>query len=124
MARPRFSLNGDKELRAKLQQLARESRPKAMAALQVGALDIRNRAAENAPAKTGTLRRSITEQPAPGDELAYDIGTDLEYAPYVELGTMHMPPRAFLRGALDEAGPTAVESFAEAMRRFIDEVAD
>lgn len=45
---------------------------------------------------TGRLRGSISH--AHDDEAAY-IGTNVEYAPYVELGTYKMPGRPFLRNA-------------------------
>lgn len=45
---------------------------------------------------TGRLRGSISH--AIDDEAAY-IGTNVEYAPYVELGTYKMAARPFLRNA-------------------------
>lgn len=46
---------------------------------------------------TGRLRGSISH--AHDDKYAY-IGTNVEYAPYVELGTYRMAPRPFLRNAI------------------------
>ena len=46
---------------------------------------------------TGRLRGSISH--ATDEEAAY-IGTNVEYAPYVELGTHKMPARPFLRNAV------------------------
>lgn len=46
---------------------------------------------------TGRLRGSISH--AHDDEAAY-VGTNVEYAPYVELGTYKMAPRPFLRNAV------------------------
>lgn len=46
---------------------------------------------------TGRLRGSISH--AHDDENAY-IGTNVEYAPYVEFGTYRMPARPFLRNAV------------------------
>ena len=46
---------------------------------------------------TGRLRGSISH--AKDDESAY-IGTNVEYAPYVELGTYRMRARPFLRNAV------------------------
>lgn len=46
---------------------------------------VRNKAVLLCPVKTGALRNSIqVEQPAP---LTVTVGTNLEYAPYVEYGT-------------------------------------
>lgn len=46
---------------------------------------------------TGRLRGSITH--TTDDEYAY-IGTNVEYAPYVELGASRMAARPFLRNAV------------------------
>lgn len=58
------------------------------------------------PVDTGRLRASITEslqRDAAG--LVEVIGTDVDYAPYVELGTSRAPAQPFLRPALAaEAG--------------------
>lgn len=54
--------------------------------------------------QTGRLRSSITEELGQeGDELVERIGTDVVYAPYVELGTSRAPAYPFLRPALDAA---------------------
>lgn len=48
---------------------------------------------------TGNLRNSITHDVGT-DEVV--IGTNVEYAPYVELGTRKMKARPFLRNAISE----------------------
>lgn len=59
-----------------------------------------------APVDTGRLRSSI------GEELRQDagglveiVGTDVSYAPYVELGTRRMRAQPFLRPAAQQAMP-------------------
>lgn len=47
--------------------------------------------------RTGNLRNSITHTVV--DNAAY-VGTDMEYAPYVELGTIRMRPRPFIKPSL------------------------
>lgn len=47
---------------------------------------------------TSNLRNSITYEPVKSENAVY-IGTDVEYAPYVELGTRKKAARAFLRPA-------------------------
>lgn len=97
-------------------------------ALTAGGLEILNQAKENAPIISGTLRRSLhigghTDLPASPQYMSvsedagkYDdigkgetqpanvsikIGTNLEYAAPVELGTEDRPPNPFLRTAFD-----------------------
>lgn len=54
------------------------------------------------PVDTGRLRASITHRLGRDSEgLFVDVGTDVEYAPYVELGTSRMAARPYLRPALD-----------------------
>ena len=52
-----------------------------------------------APVDTGNLRNSITH--AQEDENTEVIGTNVEYAPYQELGTHKMAPHPFLRPAAE-----------------------
>ena len=48
--------------------------------------------------RTGALRNSISH--AYDADKAY-VGTNIEYAPYVEMGTSKMPPRPFIRPAVE-----------------------
>lgn len=50
------------------------------------------------PVDTGRLRNSITHTIDSGEKAAY-IGTNVEYAPYVEMGTSRMKEQPFLRPA-------------------------
>ena len=52
-----------------------------------------------APVDTGNLRNRITHEVDDGDPAAY-IGTNVEYAPYQELGTIHMAAQPFLKPAV------------------------
>lgn len=60
-------------------------------------------AKKEAPVDTGRLRNSIANA-VDADEKAVYIGTNVEYAPYVELGTSRMAARPFLRPAATEHG--------------------
>ena len=60
-------------------------------------------AKKNCPVDTGRLRNSISTAVDDSEEAAY-IGTNVEYAPYVELGTSRMAARPFLKPAATEHG--------------------
>ena len=62
-----------------------------------------NYAAKKCPVDTGNLRGSITHEVDTSDDAVY-IGTNVEYAPYVELGTSHQEAQPFLRPAASEHG--------------------
>ena len=51
-----------------------------------------------APVDTGNLRNSITHEVDDGESAVY-IGTNVEYAPYQELGTIHIKAQPFLKPA-------------------------
>ncbi len=66
------------------------------------AVKVESAAKRGAPVDTGRLRSSITHEiDDAGDRIVARIGTDVDYAPHVELGTSRMSARPFLRPALD-----------------------
>ena len=62
-----------------------------------------NYAAKKCPVDTDNLRGSITHEIDTSDNAVY-IGTNVEYAPYVELGTSRQKAQPFLRPAASEHG--------------------
>lgn len=73
------------------------------AALEEIGLLAENYAARKCPVDTGNLRGSITHEVDAGDNAVY-IGTNVEYAPYVELGTSRQKAQPFLMPAASEHG--------------------
>lgn len=57
------------------------------------------------PVDTGNLRNSVTHAVESGEDAVY-VGTNVEYAPYVEMGTSRTAAQPFLRPAATEHGPT------------------
>ena len=57
------------------------------------------------PVDTGNLRASITHQADYAAKKVY-IGTNVEYAPYVEMGTSKQTAQPYLRPAAQEHGST------------------
>lgn len=58
------------------------------------------------PVDTGRLRSSITEELRhDGEGLVEVVGTNVEYAAFVELGTVHSRAQPYLRPAAEAAKP-------------------
>ena len=72
--------------------------------LERRALQVERAAIRGCPVDTGRLRSSITHEIGQdGQGLLATIGTNVEYAPYVELGTRNMVAQPFLLPALEAA---------------------
>lgn len=57
---------------------------------------------------TGRLRNSITHQISPENKTMV-LGTNVNYAPYVEFGTSKMPPRSFIGDSMNAVSQIAEE---------------
>ena len=67
------------------------------------------------PVDTGRLRNSITHQVRPSEKSVY-IGTNVEYAPYVELSTSRTKGQPFLRPAATDHENTYRKIFEKYLR--------
>lgn len=67
------------------------------------------------PVDTGRLRNSITHQVRPSEKSVY-IGTNVEYAPYVELSTSRTKGQPFLRPAAKDHENTYRKIFEKHLR--------
>lgn len=113
-----FRISGGPEMKAKLRAMESAVKGGTQQALLTAVMPTVNRAKELAPYRTGTLRRSIGSEPGPG-KFEVTIGTDVEYAPYLEFGTSRMSPRPYLRPAIEETLPSIGESLARALAAII-----
>lgn len=87
------------EVRADNRREVAEAIDKAVAAaLEEMGLACEGYAKAACPVDTGRLRSSITHMTKPSDNAVY-VGTNVEYGPCVELGTVHMAARPFLKPA-------------------------
>jgi HK97 gp10 family phage protein len=115
-------LKGQSDLDRKMDRLAASVQGKALAgAALAGAQVVEARAKELAPVRTGNLRRSIhSELASVSTESALaKVGTNVEYAPYVEYGTRRMSPRPYLRPAFDTAKAEAEETIRKSFERLL-----
>jgi len=72
-------------------------------ALEMCGLTAEGFAKRLAPVDTGRLRNSIAHG---ADETSAQVGSNVEYAPYVELGTSRMKAQPFLKPAVADNGDT------------------
>ncbi len=92
MAQVLYQSNLGSVLKATNEQLAR-------AAMTIGMM-AESYAKQLCPVDTGNLRNSITHTTEDNGHTVV-IGTSVEYAPYVELGTRRMKGRPYLRPAIE-----------------------
>jgi HK97 gp10 family phage protein len=91
-------------------------------ALTAGALPILEQSKINTPILTGNLRRSekITNFQYSNNGASIDIGTNVEYAPHVEFGTIHQSAQPFLRPAFDEKKVEALKQVKDSLKAILD----
>ncbi len=126
MANVTFKLTGNRELAATFRRLGAATQGRMLInALEAGALPVQNDAKRRCPVDTGNLRRSIHtgNQQSGGTTASVEVGTDVEYAGYVEFGTRFMPAQPYLRPALESQRPDALREAADALRALLGRAA-
>ena len=98
-------------LRDHTDKILSEADKRIRARLQTAALLVERTAKQKCPVRTGTLKRSITHVV---EKRTARVGTNVEYAPYVEMGTKHMSARPYLRPALEANKARIKELFSHA----------
>lgn len=68
------------------------------------------------PVDTGNLRNSITHAVESGEDAVY-VGTNVEYAPHVELGTRRQDAQPFLRPAAQDHGAQYRKIISDALSK-------
>lgn len=118
-------LKGLDNLKKKFDQLEKVTQGKILAnAVQSGANPILNMAIEKTPWLTGNLRRSLHSElvNTSNTHAEADIGTDVEYAPFVEFGTSKQAAQPYLRPAFDTQQNAAIKEIGDALKAQIENV--
>lgn len=96
---------GVKELRQVLEGYSEELKPQIVAALNRSALRIVGQAKRLAPVDTGRLMSSLAILRTTNEGLTIDVGTNVEYASYVEYGTTRQKAQPYLFPAAEAERP-------------------
>lgn len=90
--------------------------------VKIAAVNVQNGARRRVPVDTGRLRNSITHE-ITGDGLNAAIGSNVEYAPFVEFGTRSMRAQPYLFPALEEERPLYMERLKRALQKAAGDLA-
>lgn len=102
---------------SKFTYIGEQAMPIELQALMAGANTVVNSAKRRVPKKTGTLSRSIHMEPESDNGVL--VGTDAEYAKYVEQGTARMKGRPYLQPALTENQQRIQNRVQKAMQQML-----
>lgn len=83
-------------------------------------LNVQRGAKQRCPVDTGRLRSSI-HIIFRKDGLGSEVGTDVEYAPYVEFGTKRMSAQPYLFPAWEEYRDEYVERMTQALNNAVED---
>ena len=111
----KFVVNLDKLLK-KLEKL---ENPKAAInkGIEKGCLLVEGTAKQNCPVDTGNLRASITHEVNEGEGI---VGTNVEYASFVEFGTSKQAPQPYLYPALEQNKEKILEFISKEIEREVE----
>lgn len=116
MAGTHVSITGDREISRALASAGNRIEAAIKGAVAEIALGVERGAKERCPVDTGRLRSSIGVNFEDGG-LAADVGSNVEYAPHVEFGTVNMAAQPYLTPALEAEGAKARATVAKHARR-------
>ena len=114
-------LDGERELRRRLERMLPNVRNAIEQGLVESALLVERDAKIKTPVDTGRLRSSLTHvsEDTGSDNPSIKVGTNVEYAVHVEFGTSRQPAKPYLYPALIENEQKIKRKLAEAVRRGI-----
>lgn len=111
----RFEIVGTDNLRRAIGEIPGQVRAGMRKAMKLALGLVHRHAATIVPVRTGRLKNSLFWNPEyeqDGNTLVGIVGTSVQYAPYVELGTRRMQARPYLQPAIDQNVNTINSIFA------------
>ncbi len=98
-----------------------QTEEKVKAGIKAGLLLITNEAKLKVPVITGTLKRSIHDEPVRTETGGFSgkVGTNVSYGPKIEFGGSRKAPDGYLRPALDEKGEEAIKEIISSLKQIL-----
>jgi HK97 gp10 family phage protein len=110
-------LDGAAAVKERLDAMTAALRQVLKGAVETEAAELADEAKRRCPEDTGGLRESIrAELRIRGDTVEAKVGSDLDYAADVELGTLKKPPAPYLAPAVDTRRGAVSERIRRAVR--------
>ena len=108
---------GDEEVRRKIELLAKKNDKELRTVIEKAVIIVEGNAKDLCPVDTGRLRSSIThEVKSSKDKHIGKVGSNVEYAPYVEFGTSRMAGRPYLFGGLKNSRTDIIKIIERAIK--------
>jgi len=114
-----IKVNGLPEALSKLRKYQSKKKEQIKDELKIGALKVETLAKDAVPVKTGRLKSSIAIDESDIARLVARVGTDVKYAPYVELGTKVMGARPYLYPAFFSQENEIVKAIGRVLKKDI-----
>jgi len=121
----KMHLHGLEELGRKFGQLKEHTQGVVLRNAAIsGAMVMQNAAVRKCPKDTGTLARSIHTEVTDqfNTRVMTEVGTNVEYGPYVEFGTKRMGAQPYLRPAFDNYKLLSIKEIRAALKAQIESV--
>ena len=115
----KVGIEGGKEIVAKFERIGREAQNEIEQALVRCGLRVERDAKKGAPVDSGRLRNSITHRliDSETDQPVVEVGTNVEYAKFVEQGTSKQPAQPFLLTAYLGNRKNILKELAKAVKK-------
>ena len=117
-----LGIEGLQELNQEFNDLENALTQEIITALMRGGMIIETDAKRRCPVDTGRLRASLTTDVEREGKTTFvlKVGTNVEYASFVETGTSRMAAQPFLRPAVDAKAKDVVDEIRESIREQIN----
>ena len=116
-----LEFSGVKEFQDKIDIAIAELPEEALAVMRKSADRVEAKTAQNTPVLTGYLQSRVQVRwlSESGEEIAYELFNDAEYAMYVEFGTTHMKAEPYFNPSVEDERHQLVQDIIKLVRKVL-----